>query len=92
MPKNIPVFLGDIRIGTYTEEDTLGIDPQAAVAALRHILFEKTPTATVDATNAVVAINADDPHGGPSAKVQAVRIMTKIGVEVETHYSEEATA
>ena len=50
MSNCVPVFLGDIRIGTYTEEDTLGIDPQAAVAALRHILPEKTPSPTTGDT------------------------------------------
>lgn len=81
MSNMIPVFLGDVRIGMYTEEETLGIDPQAAVTALRSILFEKTPKATN--TTATIGVNGN--HSDPDAKVQAVRITAKISVEVETH-------
>ena len=92
MAKNIQVFLGDIRIGAYTEENTLGIDPQAAVAALRHILFEKTPTLSVDAETATATVSADKDcyivGDDSNAQIRAVRIMTTLGVEIESHYSE----
>ena len=50
MPRCVPVFLGGVRIGAYTEEGTLGIDSQMAVAALRRILPEKKPEPSLGET------------------------------------------
>lgn len=88
MKKSIPVFLGDVQIGMYTEEDTLGIDPQTAIAALRKILFEKTPKAIMDTNTASVSIVDDIIGDDPNVAVKSIRIATTIDVEVQAHYSE----
>ena len=43
MKKNVPIYLNGIYIGQYLEDESLGIDSQAAVIALRIILPKKRP-------------------------------------------------
>ena len=43
MKKNVPIYLNGIYIGQYLEDESLGIDSQAAVTALRSILPKKRP-------------------------------------------------
>ena len=43
MKKNVPIYLNGICIGQYLGDESLGIDSQAAVAALRSLLPEKRP-------------------------------------------------
>lgn len=91
MPRCVPVFLGGILIGSYTEEGSLGIDSRAAIAALRHILPEKTPTATTDTSAGTFSINVTDHTANEQeAAVQSIRIAAKLDIEVKTHYSESA--